>query len=308
MELYQKLMGKNGIATVQLSREFLHYNIGEKIPTVSELSNDLKLARGTVQNAIKTLVDHEAVRIESKGHLGSYLVKKNVRILLAFSGVSSLLGAMPLPYSKRYEGLASGLIVAMENNYDLPVNLAYMRGAINRIFMVIQKRYDFAIVSKFAANKFMEKKPDTIQIVANFGPYSYLSNHVLMFHDPNITEIKNGMKIGIDSTSLDQKELTLQVCNGKKVEFIEIEYSHLIDRILDGDIDATVMNIDEANDKHVKLNYQKISHVELDNTEAVIIILKNDDLMAYLLQDLLDIETVLSIQKLVLEGKITPSY
>lgn len=272
MMYYEDLMGKNAIATIKVSKELLKYSVGERIPTVSEFVDSLSLARGTVQNAIKTLVDHEAVRIESKGHLGSYLVKKNMRVLLKFAGVRMLLGTMPLPYSRRYEGLASGLIASMENNYDLPINLANQRGSVNRISMVLQKRYDFAVVSRYAANYFIEKYPDKIEIVVDFGAGSYLSNHVIMFHNPNIREIQDGMKVGIDSASIDQKELTQFVCQGKNVEFIEIEYSRIIERVISGDIDATVMNIDEANDKHVKIHTKSIQQVNKDNTEAVLVV------------------------------------
>ena len=155
MMYYEDLMGKNAIATIKVSKELLKYSVGERIPTVSEFVDSLSLARGTVQNAIKTLVDH--------------LMKKNMRVLLKFAGVRMLLGTMPLPYSRRYEGLASGLIASMENNYDLPINLAYMRGSVNRISMVLQKRYDFAVVSRYAAHHFLEKYPDKIEIVVGFG-------------------------------------------------------------------------------------------------------------------------------------------
>ena len=307
MMYYEDLMGKNAIATIKVSKELLKYSVGERIPTVSEFVDSLSLARGTVQNAIKTLVDHEAVRIESKGHLGSYLVKKNMRVLLKFAGVRMLLGTMPLPYSRRYEGLASGLIASMENNYDLPINLAYMRGSVHRISMVLQKRYDFAVVSRYAANYFIEKYPDKIEIVVGFGAGSYLSNHVIMFHNPNIREIQDGMKVGIDSASIDQKELTQFVCQGKNVEFIEIEYSRIIERVISGDIDATVMNIDEANDKHVKIHTKSIQQVNKDNTEAVLVVARENEIST-LIKELVDVETVLNIQRLVLEEKITPSY
>ena len=307
MMYYEDLMGKNAIATIKVSKELLKYSVGERIPTVSEFVDSLSLARGTVQNAIKTLVDHEAVRIESKGHLGSYLVKKNMRVLLKFAGVRMLLGTMPLPYSRRYEGLASGLIASMENNYDLPINLAYMRGSVNRISMVLHKRYDFAVVSRYAANYFIEKYPDKIEIVVGFGAGSYLSNHVIMFHNPNIREIQDGMKVGIDSASIDQKELTQFVCQGKNVEFIEIEYSRIIERVISGDIDATVMNIDEANDKHVKIHTKSIQQVNKDNTEAVLVVARENEIST-LIKELVDVETVLNIQRLVLEEKITPSY
>lgn len=66
------------------------------------------------------LQENGAIKLESKGHLGTFLIAKNTAILLAFAGITSIVGVMPLPYSKRYEGFATGLIVAMENQYNLP--------------------------------------------------------------------------------------------------------------------------------------------------------------------------------------------
>ena len=82
---------------------------GEKVPTVSQLCEKYQLARGTVQNALKSLQQYDAIRLDAKGHKGSYLVKKNIRILLNFAGINSI-GVMPLLYSKRYEGLGIRII------------------------------------------------------------------------------------------------------------------------------------------------------------------------------------------------------
>lgn len=307
MKYQDVLLKKNGMATISLAKALLKYSIGEKIPTVSEFSSSLQLARGTVQNAMKNLVDTEAIRVASKGHLGTYLVRKNTKMLLNFAGIHYLIGTMPLPYSKRYEGLASGLTSCLENNYDIPVNLAYMRGAANRIAMVIQDRYDFAIVSRFAAKDFIEKYP-LIDIIISFGPESYTSNHALMFHDMNKKEIEDGMKVGIDSSSIDQRELVKMVCEGKKVEFVEIEYSTIIDHIIDGDIDATVMSVDEVIERKVKVNYNDIITPDMDNTEAVLIVKKENEEISALLKELIDVNAIKNIQSLVMQGKITPNY
>ncbi len=307
MEVYEQLLSKNGMATIKLSKELLKYQIGERIPTVSEFSVSLDLVRGTVQNAMKNLTDSKAIEVESRGHMGTFLIRKNMKLLLEFSGNKTLVGAMPLPYSKRYEGLASGLITAMENSYNIPINMAYMRGAMNRVSMLFQKRYDFAVISRFAAEEFI-KKGENIEIVIGFGSNSYLSNHVIMFHDPKAKEIKDGMRIGIDVTSVDQKVLTEKVCEGKKVEYVSTEYSCLIEKIVSGEIDATVMNVDETVDKKMKINTQMIPNISTDNTEAVIVVSKDEDEFAYVLKELIDINTVLTIQKAVMEGTITPSY
>ena len=97
----EQLLSKNGTATLKLSRELLKYAIGDRIPTITEFSKKINLARGTIQNAQRNLIESKAIVIESKGHMGSYLVKKNSAILLEFAGVNYLVGAMPLPYSIR---------------------------------------------------------------------------------------------------------------------------------------------------------------------------------------------------------------
>ena len=303
----EQLLSKNGTATMKLSRELLKYAIGDRIPTITEFSRKINLARGTIQNAQKNLINSKAIAIESKGHMGSYLVKKDNVILLEFAGISYIVGAMPLPYSKRYEGLASGIIISAENQNKAPVNLAYMRGAKSRMEMVESGRYDFAIVSRFAAEKFIREK-DSLDIVLSFGRESYTGKHVLMLHDSRLSAIQNGMRVGIDEASYDQLELTDIVCKGKKVEYVPIEYSRTIECVQSGDIDATVMNIDEVLDKKVPIHYVEIKGYSFDNTEAVIVASKQHAEIAYLLKEIIDKEAVLNIQRLIMEDKIIPRY
>ena len=301
------LLSKNGLATKAIAKEFIKINLGDKVPTVSEFCELFSFPRGTVQKAIKTLQECEAIRLESKGHLGSYLIRKNMKILLEVSDIDSIVGSMPLPYSKRYEGLASGLIVALENAYNIPISMAYMRGAEARISMVVCQRYDFAVVSALAADHFMRKYGE-IDIILSLGKYSYVSNHVIMFHDKNAKEIVDGMKVGIDQQSLDQKTMTMKICKGIKVSYVQLEYTQIIAKILNGEIDAAVMNVDEVKDKNIDINYVTLDCYEKQDTEAVLVGLKRRKELFVLLREIIDVNTVINIQNLVMDGKITPSY
>lgn len=305
--LHEQLLSKNGTATLELSRELLSYSIGDRIPTITEFSDQISLARGTIQNAMRNLINAGAVKIGSRGHMGSYLVEKNSSILLEFAGITNLVGAMPLPYSKRYEGLASGIIVSGEKQKIAPINLAYMRGSRSRMEMVDSGRYDFAIVSRFAADKYIEEK-GTLEIVVEFGRESYTGRHVMMFHDDGASDVKDGMKVGIDEISYDQMELTRMFCEGRKVEYVPVEYSRAIECVSSGIVDAMIMNVDEVVDKNVRIHYEQIRDYNLDNTEAVIVSSLKKKEIGYLLKEQIDIETILSIQKGVLEGKIIPRY
>ena len=58
-----------------LANMMLSIQQGERIPTVQEFSVKIGLARGTIQNALKFLIDQNAIELESRGHLGTFLKK-----------------------------------------------------------------------------------------------------------------------------------------------------------------------------------------------------------------------------------------
>ncbi|MGI6607697.1 MAG: GntR family transcriptional regulator YhfZ [Erysipelotrichaceae bacterium] len=307
MKISEVLLSKNGYVAIIIAKEFLKCNVGEKVPTVTQLSEKYQLARGTVQNALKSLQKYDAIRLDAKGHKGSYLVKKNMPVLLKFAGINSIVGVMPLPYSKRYEGLASGLMVTLENFYNIPASMAFMRGARNRIGMLLSDRYDFAIISKLAAQRIIDEDGNII-IALSFGPYSYLSEHVIIFSSEKHNEIEDGMRVGIDNDSVDQKILTEEVCKDKKVEYVNYGYSQILQRVIQGDIDAAIWNKDEIDEKLCEVKYHPIETIGSAANEAVLVVSKEKPELASLLEEIIDPKTVTNIQQLVLKGRITPSY
>ena len=71
MKYKEMLYSKNGLSTMALAKLFLGLKRG-KIPTVTELNDKIDLARGTIQNSIKMLQSQGAIRLESRGHLGTF--------------------------------------------------------------------------------------------------------------------------------------------------------------------------------------------------------------------------------------------
>lgn len=307
MGVQEVLLSKNGYVTMQIANEFLQYRKGDKIPTVTELSEKYKTSRGTMQNAIKLLQNKKVIRLEPRGHLGTFLVQKDMALLLQYANIKGILGTMPLPYSKKYEGLASGLVKAMVNEYKIPAYLTFMRGARNRIAMLVDFRCEFAIVSLFAAKQHLEFHDD-IEIVKRFGIGSYLGKHVILLRDKGAHAIQNGMRVGIDITSIDQLAMTQHVCRGKQVQFVEVGYSQIIKNIIEGKCDAAIWNEDEILDKFIQVNYVPVEEENEEDTEAVLIVSKKRPEMKLLLNEIIDEETVLSVQSKVINREITPIY
>lgn len=152
----EALLQKSAIAVMKLARELMPLKKGDKILTISDYVDKLNISRGTIQNAFSYLKKQEAVILESRGHLGTFIVEIDYKKLWELTGIGLLTGSMPLPYSKLYEGLATGLYKSF-TKAGLDFSLAYVRGSKYRIRMLKKGAYSFVITSKLAAKQAMEK-------------------------------------------------------------------------------------------------------------------------------------------------------
>jgi hypothetical protein len=303
----KQLYTKNGYVSMQLARIFFGMSKGERIPTIADFCERFQTGRGTIQAAFKRMEDQGAIHLESRGHQGSYLLDMDLMKLWELTGMQTLMGTMPLPYSKRYEGLATGLYSAFEER-ALPFHLAYMRGASNRLQGLLNQRYDFAVVSRFSAEKAIEANKE-FAIVQNFGAKSYLGAHVLLFTDHEVTEIQDGMTVGVDPESIDQWEMTLQACEGKKVTLVKLPYSQILNKLQNGKIDTCIFNSDEIMDRYIQIKQVPLNESN-DNksTEAVIVIRKDNTDIFQNLFKLIDIGLIQKIQTQVMNEEILPKY
>ncbi|MFM1515270.1 GntR family transcriptional regulator YhfZ [Helcococcus ovis] len=301
------LLSKSGYATSELAKKFIYSDTNEKIKTVTEYSKEIGVSRGTIQNSIKYLIDNKLINLLSRGQLGTFIIEKDIIGLFKIAGINFIIGSMPLPYSKRYEGLSTAIIQSIENNIKIPINMTYMRGSKNRINMVLNGRYDFTITSKFAALRFIQDNPDLI-IAKELKHQSFLSKHVLMFKNPNFKTIEDEMTAGIDSDSLDQETLTYLLCKDKNVNIKKISYNQLVENLESGKIDFAIWNGDELKDKYNQIITKDLDVDDSINTIAVIIVHKDNILIKKIIEDFIDIEFVEEIQNKVINNIIIPSY
>ena len=68
-ELYQK----TGIAVNYLAQDLLARKKGDRIPSISEYQEKLGVSRGTIQNGLNYLKEHQAVILMSRGHMGTFV-------------------------------------------------------------------------------------------------------------------------------------------------------------------------------------------------------------------------------------------
>ncbi|MGW0289082.1 GntR family transcriptional regulator YhfZ [Streptomyces tuirus] len=306
----ERFLTRNGLAARQLAVLLLGQKEDTRLPRVRDLAQQLGVGNGTVQAALQLLEESEAIETVARGHLGTFLIRSDRAVLWRLSGLGTLLASMPLPYSRRYEGLATGLRAAFEEA-GAPFAITFMRGAGTRAAALIEGKADLVVLSRFAADRLVEQHP--VELVADLGPATYVGAHGLLLRhgaDPDAA----GLRVAVDSASEDQRMLTERAFAGREVTWVEASYMQLPDLFARGDVDATVWNLDEVHAglgpgvDALPLGAEITRDLSLRNSSAAIIGRTREAQALTVVRELLDLSVVTAVQSEVLGGKRLPSY
>lgn len=301
------MLHRYGSVAEALALRLLSLCPGDRLQPVAQLAVEFGTGRGTVQAALQVLVQENAVRLESRGKLGSYVVHLDKPKLLARAGASPLVGAMPVAYSPRFQGLAAGLTRAFDQA-GLPLALAQLRGGRNRIHFLRTGRCDFAVLSRMA----YEAESEGLRLIHAFGPGSNVGDHVLLFRSgAGEPVIRDGMRVGVDPSSLDHVRLTQEEAAGRAVDLVPISYAQAVPKLMAGDIDAALWDEAMAIPPQLPLVVAPRRHRSRGsdpNTEAVLVTRADAPAMGDLLARRVDSESVIAVQRRVIAGAELPVF
>lgn len=286
-----------------LARYLLGEKCGNRLKTIDELAAECHSSVGLIQAALKTLESSGAIRIERRGRNGSYLVEMDNRTLLKHVDINNVVCAMPLPYTRLYEGLASGLKAQFDG---IPFYYAHMRGADIRVECLLNGVYDMAVVSRLAAESYLAQ--DGLRITLALGPHTYVGEHQLICRKGESADVK---RVGLDNRSADQKIMTEACFGNRDVELIDMPYHESLQRIAKGDVDAVIWNVvAEAELAVLGLEATPLTNDPrfLQATEAVVLTRAEDYPMQQLLRAVVNKEALLAHQQRVANGEQEPSY
>ena len=102
-------INKEGAAIINIARYLMTTSVNERLKTIDMLSEDIEVSVGFIQKALSTIEKQGAVVLSRQGRNGTFISKLDYHALVRLAGFSHFVCAMPLPYTKHYEGLASGL-------------------------------------------------------------------------------------------------------------------------------------------------------------------------------------------------------
>ncbi|MEU5973776.1 GntR family transcriptional regulator YhfZ [Streptomyces sp. NPDC047315] len=310
----ERFLTRNGLAARQLAVLLLHQEADARLPRVRDFAEKLGCGNGTVQAALQLLEEAGAIETTARGHLGTFLVRSDRAALWRLSGLGTLLAAMPLPYSRRYEGLATGLRGAFEAA-GAPFAITFMRGAGARTAALLEGKVDLVVLSRFAADRLLEDHPaGSVELVADFGPATYVGAHgVLLRKGASLTA--PGLRVAVDPSSDDQRILTERAFAGRDdVRWVESSYMQLRDLLAQDRADATVWNLDEVEGligpdvEVLPLGDEVTRDLALRNSSAALIGRAGGATALDAVRDRLDLSLVTARQAEVVRGERLPSY
>lgn len=306
-----QFLNKQGEVALQIVSCLSELEIGSRIPNISDLSSSLNVGAGTVQTALKMLETENLIKLQSRGHQGTTLEYIDRVLLWKMTEQPWISGSMPLPYTTRLEGFATALYKQFED-VSIPFNIQYMRGGKARLQKLSMGACNFAICSKMCFT-LATKEFKNLDVLFEFGAETYMDQAAVVFSDDKETEIRDGMKIGIDFHSYDHVFLNEYFTMGKKVYFVPVKYSELAEKLNRREIDASIWNMDELREKFIAKNIHTLKVTteveEIRNAGTAVLVVRSDDKrLKLMLPDILDINSVLKIQDDVINKKILPAY
>jgi YhfZ C-terminal domain/Helix-turn-helix domain len=313
----ERFLTRHGLAARRLALFLLGHPERQRLPRVRDLSVRLGVGNGTVQAAFGLLAEAGAIETTARGHLGTVLERADRAALWRLGGLGTLFAAMPLPYSRRYEGLATGLRGAFEEA-GAPFAVMFVRGAADRVAALVEGKADVAVVSRLAADELAAQHP--VELLADLGPATYVGAHGLLVRrgaDP----LRPGLRVAVDGSSPDQRILARRLFAGRPVVWVDVPYMQLPGLFARGEVDATVWNLDEAASRLG----EGVEAVPLDGTEppwaagardpdgrnsraALLIRTGHPSRALAAVRERLDLGTVTRYQDEVLRGDRTPAY
>ncbi|CAM3981517.1 hypothetical protein L1N85_05220 [Paenibacillus alkaliterrae] len=282
--------------------------VGTKIPTTPNLASMFSVGFGTVDKAMNVLKETGAIKLQSKGQLGTLLLEKDMSALWAIMEQGSLVGSSPLPNTIEFEGLASGLI-EMFIEQGITCSLTFKNGATIRVKQLLSGQCDFVIMSHLSAVQACAEHPH-LRIVSMLDNNSYYIDLIILRRKDVISDMTE-WRIGLDPTSYDHIALSDEIfsCNEKT----NVHYGNIPYLIADGVIDAAVWHSTQLVPAAL-IDVLAVQQVETPRAEseknmaaAFVVDGAKEEIIA-LFEDLCDAGRIRNIQQEVITRKRSPAY
>ena len=300
-----------GLADIvrELARRFLETPEPPfRLPTIRDLAHDHGSSLASIHAAIGRLEEAGAIRIETRGRLGAFLVERSIGRLWAMAEGGPLVISLPLASSPRYEALATAIKQLLTAG-GLEVFLIFVRGSRQRLQAVRGGRCHLTVMSSFAASELCGPEDS---VVLELAPDSYNTGHRVFYLAANPNP--HPIRVIVDRHSADQQLLTALEFSDAEVSLVPAMPAQIPRLFANGQADAAVWTIDEMQvgrpegilDRPLRPAVRR--EIGDRMTRAVLVARAGDAAVMRAVTASIQSAEVASIQQDVLAGRVVPEY
>jgi hypothetical protein len=293
----------------ELARRFLTApDPPSRLPTVRDLAHDHGSSLSSIHAAMGRLEEAGAIRIETRGRLGAFMVERSLGRLWATAENGPLVISLPLASSPRYEALATA-IKQLLTTAGLEVFLIFVRGSRQRLQAVRERRCHLTVMSSFAAAELCGPEDS---VVVELAPDSYNTGHRVFYSAANPDP--HPIRVIVDRHSADQQLLTALEFADTDVTLLPAMPAQITRLLASGQADAAVWTVDEMGvgwpdgilDRPLKATVRQ--QIGDRMTRAVLVGRAADTGIMRAVTAPIQSAEVTRIQVDVMEGRIVPEY
>jgi len=305
----QKRKTDSKILQVYLAEYLLQLNLGSQVSSIRELATKFDASVGTISHLLQELESFCAVKIDRRGHLGSYLESRSINVLWDIIEAGPMVIAFTIPSNLRFEGLATGIKAAIRSK-GIEIYMIFIRGSSTRLKSLREGRCHAIVVSQLSADEECRKDEE---IIISFPEGSWLRENRIFSRVGKLGKNQQ-LRVGVDPDSFDQNMITKLAFDERQVEFVKTNFSQLPRLLKNGHIDATTWNVE---DERFSLLKDTVSNplpkrvqeiVSGRDISAAIVTRKANKIVKIVLKEAIDIDALLEIQREVISGTYIPEY
>lgn len=303
--------GRGGRVVAALARDLLTRNQGDRLPTIVEYARRIGAGHGSIETALRVLHEHGAVRVESRGHLGSFVVAKNAAALWTASGGGAVFGAVPRALSFELEGVVAGLVASFAS-CGLAFAPLFLSGSRQRVAALLEERVHFIVLSADGAARASREFP--VALVCELLETSYYpDDSIVVLTRSDLDDPTQATRVAIDLASYDHELLT-RTQFGER-DYVDVPYDLIPDRLADRSVDAavwhrasrsTMVNADRWRLQSVASAETEALHQGM--TRAAVVARAEDAPMRALLAATIDPRAIAAAQADARAGRFTPNW
>lgn len=296
----------------RIARALLEISPGERLPTVRNLAARHGASIGATQETLARFELDGAITVDRQRR-GGTLVRRALGDLWSAAEESPLIVALPLPSTRRVEGLATA-IKAQLSEAGVEAYLVFIRGSVQRLAALRDQRCHVVVMSLLAANHLRGAGEET---VLELPTGSYVKEHrIYLAGDTsgNGTSPDASTRVVMDKDSLDFQLLTELEFRGNKATFVPATYMQFPRLIAERRADAVIWDVEEAESRMPSfvqsrpLSPQVLEEIGDSNLRAACVTRASNSSARCVLVASVDPAKVMKIQAEILAGQRVPEY